>query len=133
MLLAPCEGGYNDFETTRDYHALQHAIRAGYDDFAKTLFEKYPVDSDTCDYFETEEDYAFDITHDGVYMYKRIAGIPHQRTFSIMLTISYTCDKRKTAEIGDAEEIAKDLALNPNFGTIVNGVELQKVTIEEID
>ena len=56
-----------------------------------------------------------------------------KRTFRVMLTISYTCDTTKTDNPTEAEEIAKDLALNPNFDTICNGVSLNGIGIEEID
>ena len=50
-----------------------------------------------------------------------------------MLTISYTCDTTKTDNPVEAEEIAKDLALNPNFDTIINGVSLDEIGIEEME
>lgn len=55
-----------------------------------------------------------------------------KRKLTVMLTIDYQFDDNRT-EQGEAEEIAKDLALNPNFDTIINGVSLKEIGIEEID
>ena len=55
-----------------------------------------------------------------------------KRKLTVMLTIDYQFDDNRT-EQGEAEEIAKDLALRPCFDTIINGVSLNGIGIEELD
>ena len=55
-----------------------------------------------------------------------------KRTIRVMLDIDFSYVEERTS-LEDAEEIAKDLALNPNFDTICNGVSLDGIGIEEID
>lgn len=55
-----------------------------------------------------------------------------KRTISLLLDIVFTYDSERIT-LEEAEELAKDLALNPNFDTIVNGVSLSDIGVEEID
>ena len=55
-----------------------------------------------------------------------------KRTIRVVLDIDFSYVEERTS-LEDAEEIAKDLALNPNFDTICNGVSLDGIGIEEID
>ena len=48
------------------------------------------------------------------------------------MDIVFTYDSERIT-LEEAEELAKDLALNPNFDTIVNGVSLSDIGVEEID
>lgn len=50
----------------------------------------------------------------------------------MFLSIEFRYDTERT-ELEEAEEIAKDLALRPCFESIVNGVSLDGIGIEEID
>ena len=55
-----------------------------------------------------------------------------KRTIRVMLDIDFSYVEDRTP-LEDAEQIAMDLALNPNFDTIINGVSLNDIEIEEID
>lgn len=46
------------------------------------------------------------------------------------LAIHFTYDDKRTS-LEDAIYLAKDLAIEPNYDTIVNGVELKAVRIDE--
>jgi hypothetical protein len=78
MLLAPCKEGYEDFETKRDYYALQQAIIEGDVAFAKKLFAKYvlrkPFESDCYEDIDINSDDAFSADRSGVYMYSRVSA-----------------------------------------------------------
>lgn len=55
-----------------------------------------------------------------------------KRIIRMFLSIEFRYDTERT-ELEEAEEIAKDLALRPCFESIVNGVSLDGIGIEEID
>ena len=48
----------------------------------------------------------------------------------VTLAINFTYDTDRTT-LEDATYLAKDLAIEPNYNTIVNGVALTSVKIEE--
>ena len=48
------------------------------------------------------------------------------RTVYITVRIDYTCNE---SECDYAEEIAIDLAINPNYATVEEGVQLQNVEV----
>lgn len=53
-----------------------------------------------------------------------------QSVYYVTLAIHFTYDDKRTS-LEDAIYLAKDLAIEPNYDTIVNGVELKAVRIEE--
>ena len=55
-----------------------------------------------------------------------------KRTIRMLLSIEFRYDTERT-ELEEAEEIAKGLALRPCFESIVNGVSLDGIGIEELD
>lgn len=55
-----------------------------------------------------------------------------KRTIRMFLSIEFRYDTERT-ELEEAEEIAKALALRPCFESIVNGVSLDGIGIEEMD
>lgn len=55
-----------------------------------------------------------------------------QSVHYVTLAIHFTYDDKRTS-LEDAIYLAKDLAIEPNYDTIVNGVELKAVRIDEED
>lgn len=53
-----------------------------------------------------------------------------QSVYYVTLAIHFTYDDKRTS-LEDAIYLAKDLAIEPNYDTIVNGVELKAVRIDE--
>lgn len=53
-----------------------------------------------------------------------------QSVYYVTLAIHFTYDDKRTS-LEDAIYLAKDLAIEPNYDTIINGVELKAVRIDE--
>jgi hypothetical protein len=53
-----------------------------------------------------------------------------QSVYYVTLAIHFTYDDKRTS-LEDAIYLAKDLAIEPDYDSIINGVEIKAVRIEE--
>ena len=71
-LCPPSECSYQDEETIRDSDWSVDAWEDGEDGCAIPLLLKYPLVSDSTEWFDSNDTYVVDADLDGVYLYKKL-------------------------------------------------------------
>jgi len=62
-----------DAETrTAEYCKDYEDFRQGNEESNKKFLEKYPIDSDAYEHFNSEDEFIFDEDADGIYLFKKI-------------------------------------------------------------